>query len=183
MVDKSAVSRMLAGQRKMKIGEADGIASYLGVPVSEVLVHAGVQVGGDATAPATHEMVLAATIDERGIVEELAEHKPLPQAVVDRARTTLNVQGTQPIIGAQIRAITGPLSVMDDAVVLYHYYADGVDPAAIGFLSICRLKDGVQFLAKIERARKTGEARVTCATGEVKDVALDAATPVLAVIP
>lgn len=165
----------------MKMTEAGDIASFLGVPLSDVLVHAGVSVSLEA--PRGGEMMLAATIDERGVVEELPEPKPLPQAVIERAQSTITVQGNEPIVGAQIRALKGPLSVMDDAVVLYRYPGDSIDPAAIGLLSICRLKDGEQFLAKIERARKTGEARVTCANGDVRDVALEAATPVLAVIP
>ncbi|WP_245492232.1 helix-turn-helix transcriptional regulator [Mesorhizobium sp. M4A.F.Ca.ET.020.02.1.1] len=178
-VDASAVSRMLSGSRKMKMTEAGDIASFLGVPVSEVLVHSGVSV---SLEPRPSEMLLAATIDERGVVDELPEPKPLPPAVIERARATITIQGDEPIVGAQIRALKGPLSVMDDAVVLYRYPA-GVDPAAIGLLSICRSRDGEQFLGKIERARKTGEARVTCANGDVRDVSLDAATPVLAVIP
>ncbi|MDX8537087.1 helix-turn-helix transcriptional regulator [Mesorhizobium abyssinicae] len=179
-VDASAVSRMLSGNRKMKMTEAGDIASFLGVPVSEVLVHSGVSV---SLEPRPSEMLLAATIDERGIVDELPEPKPLPPAVIERARATITIHGDEPIVGAQIRALKGPLSVMDDAVVLYRYQGDGIDPAAIGLLSICRSRDGEQFLGKIERARKTGEARVTCANGDVRDVALDAATPVLAVIP
>ncbi|RUX01763.1 MAG: helix-turn-helix transcriptional regulator [Mesorhizobium sp.] len=180
-VDASAVSRMLSGQRKMKMTEAGEIASFLGIPVSEVLVHSGVSISLDDPHPP--EMMLAATIDERGIVDELPEPKPLPPAVIERARATISVHGNEPIVGAQIRALKGPLSVMDDAVVLYRYRGDGIDPAAIGLLSICRSRDGEQFLGKIERARKTGEARVMCANGEIRDVGLEAATPVLAVIP
>jgi hypothetical protein len=179
-LDGSGVSRMFAGQRKMKMQEAGEIASFLGVTVGEVLVHAGVSVELEATAPSA--MMLAATINERGTVNELPEPKPLPQAVIERAQATITVHGGDSIIGAQIRATNGPLSVMDDAVVLYQR-SEIVDPAAIGVLSVCRSIDGTQFLGKIERARKTGEARLVLATGETKDVELVTATPVLAMIP
>ncbi|RJT42109.1 XRE family transcriptional regulator [Mesorhizobium waimense] len=178
-VDASAVSRMLSGQRKMKMEEANEIARFLGAPISEVLVHSGVSIDLDQQSTS---ILLAAIIDERGIMEKLADPKPLPQAVIERAQASITVHGNSRIIGAQIRALTGPLSVMDDAVVLFRH-SDSVDPAAIGVLSICRTRDGEQFFGKVERARKTGEAHVICATGEARDVLLEAATPVLVMIP
>lgn len=178
-VDASAVSRMFSGQRKMKMEEANEIARFLGTSVADVLVHAGVSIGLEEQSTS---ILLAAIIDERGVMEMLAEPKPLPQAVIERAQASITVHGSSRIIGAQIRALSGPMSVMDDAVVLFRQ-ADSIDPAAIGALSICRARSGKQFLAKIERARKTGEASVICATGEPKEVSLEAATPVLAMIP
>lgn len=71
---------------------------------------------------------------------------------------------------------------MDDAVVLFGH-TEGVERAAIGTLSICRSHKGEQIIAKIERARKTGEARVVCIDGKVRSSPLDTATPVIAIIP
>lgn len=179
-IDVSAMSRMLSGSRRMKTEEANQIAVFLGVPITEVLVRAGAAVK-ENIAPAN--IMLAATIDERGIVQKLSDPKPLPQAVIERAQASISAEKSTNIVGAQIRATAGPLSVMDDAVVLYIGDAEGVDPAAIGLLSICRARDGEVFFAKIERARKTGEARVIGANGEAREVFLVAATPVLAMIP
>ena len=61
-IDPSAVSRMFSGERRMQMDEISKIASFLGVAVSEVLVHAGVSLrpddirrdfGGGVTLPET----------------------------------------------------------------------------------------------------------------------------------
>lgn len=50
-IDASAVSLMLRGRRKMDVKEAGEVARLLGVPVDEVLRHAGVAVPVDHHAP------------------------------------------------------------------------------------------------------------------------------------
>ena len=62
-------------------------------------------------------------------------------------------------------------------------HTDTVEPASIGTLSICRSHAGDEIIAKIERARKTGEARVISADGKIREFDLQTATPVLAIIP
>ena len=182
-VDVSAVSRMFSGTRKMKMNEASAIAHFLGTPVNEVLKHAGVSVDLDGLPT---RIMLAAAINEKGQLERLPEPRPLPQAILDRAHAAITLHGeaggNARIIAAQIRAIKGPLAFMDDAVVLFGH-TEGVERAAIGTLSIGRSQKGEQIMAKIERARKTGEARVVCIDGSVKEFALDTATPVIAIIP
>lgn len=80
-LDPSAVSRMFSGARRMKMEEADKIALFLGAPVSEVLKHAGVSFDLDGLPT---RIVLAATIDETGTLQPLADPKPLPQEIIDR---------------------------------------------------------------------------------------------------
>lgn len=178
-LDPSAVSRMLNGQRKMQMEEASSIASFLAVPVSDVIKHAGVSIDLDGQPT---RILLAATINSKGNVERLTEPRPLPQSVIDRAHAAIQSHGNGKIVAAQIRALDGPLAVLDDAVVLFAH-TDTVEHAAIGVLAICRSHKGDQIMAKIERARKTGEARVICVDGKVKEFDLHTATPVLAVIP
>lgn len=178
-LDKSAVSRMFAGKRKMRMDEANAIASFLAVPVKEVLKHAGVAIDLDGHPT---RILLAATINSKGQIERLDEARPLPQSVIDRAHAAITVHGNGQIVAAQIRALDGPLALLDDAVALFKH-TDAVDPAAIGALSICRSYKGEQIIAKVERARKTGEARVLCADGKVREFDLHTATPVLAIIP
>ncbi|WP_454618391.1 helix-turn-helix domain-containing protein [Bradyrhizobium cenepequi] len=181
-LDVSAVSRMFSGSRKMKMNEASAIAHFLGTPVSEVLRHAGVAVDLDGVPT---RIMLAAAINEKGQVERLKEQLPLPQAVIDRANAAIALRdqaNNRRILAAQIRAMSGPLAFLDDTVVLFGH-TEGVERSAIGVLSICRSQQGEQILAKIERARKTGEARVVCVDGKVKEFALDTATPVIAIIP
>lgn len=163
----------------MKLDEASSIAAFLGAPVKEVLSHAGVSIDIDGQPT---RILLAATINEKGKVERLTDPRPLPQSFIDRAQSAIQGQGNGRIIAAQIRALDGPLAFLDDAVLLFRH-TDEVDPVAIGVLSICRSHKGDQLLAKIERARKTGEARVLCVAGEIQEFDLQTATPVLAVIP
>lgn len=175
-MDPSAVSRMMSGHRKMHRDEAAKIAQFLSAPVSEVMKHAGlITIEGEFTP-----VLLVATINERGQIERLTEPRPLPHSVIERAQSTIN-SGAR-ILAAQVRAPTGPLTVMDDAVILFEH-TDVVEPSAIGALSICRNFAGDQMIAKIERARKTGEARVTTVDGKVKEFDLQTATPVLTIIP
>lgn len=159
--------------------EAADIARFLGAPVSEVIAHAGVSIDLDGQPT---RIVLAAIITETGVVERLNEPRPLSQSFIDRAQAAIRPHGNGKVIAAQVRARTGPLALFDDTVFLFSP-TETVSHAAIGEMSICRLMSGEQMLAKIERARKTGEARVVDALGEVREVMLDTATPVLAIIP
>lgn len=177
-MDPSAVSRMLSGQRRMQVQEANQIALFLGTTVSEVLNHAGMAVDLDGQPT---RILLAATIDERGYLHRLMDPKPLPQSVIERAQAAIG-KSNRKVIAAQVRASSGPLAVMDDAVVLFNH-TDIVEPAAIGSLSICRNREGDQVMVKLERSRKTGEATVRCAADVQKEAQLVTATPVLAIIP
>ena len=178
-IDKSAASRMLSGERKMRMEEAGEIARFLNAPVGEVMKHAGVSLRSELTQA---RVLLAATINETGKVERLKEAKPLADAVLERAYAAMTLYGDGNMIAAQIRASTGALAMFDDAVLLFKS-TEEVEPSAIGCLSICRTYDGDQMIAKIERARKTGEARIVTATGKVKEAVLQTATAILAIIP
>lgn len=158
--------------------EANQIALFLGVTVHEVLRHAGVSIDLDGQPT---RVLLAATIDESGSLKRLAEPRPLPQSVIDRAQDALGRMNGQ-AIAAQVRAATGPLAIWDDAVVLFAA-TDTVEPGAIGVLAICRDKDGNQVMARVERARKTGEATIRSVSDKPREISLMTATPVLAIIP
>ncbi|PCH79776.1 MAG: transcriptional regulator [Hyphomicrobiales bacterium] len=162
----------------MQTQEADFIARFLNVPVSEILGHAGFARDLDGfEAP----VVLAAIIDETGRVQRLREPRPLPQRVLDKARSSLGESGRL-VIAAQIRAETGPLAVWDDAVILFSA-TTRVEPDAIGELAVVRLLDGEQMFCRIDRARKTGEATLRLPEGGLRDVLLDTAAPLLALVP
>ncbi|WP_026793167.1 helix-turn-helix domain-containing protein [Pleomorphomonas oryzae] len=177
-VDPSGISRMFSGQRKMKVEEVSEIALFLGVHTSEVLKHAGVAYDLDG---APTRILLASTIDEHGNLSSLHEARPLPQSLIDRAQSATRDINSQ-IIAAQVRASSGPLTVWDDAVILFQH-TDVVDSSAIGQLSICRASSGEQFLARVIRARKTGEALIVRIDDIEQETMLVTATPVLAVLP
>lgn len=174
-LDPSAVSRMLTGFREMQQSEAVALANFLRAPVSEILRHAGVTIDGEPTP-----IPLVATINERGQIERLPNPRPLPPSIIRRAAQSIDAIPN--VVAAQIRALNGPLTVLDDAVVLFTSTED-VEASAVGVLSICRNFDGEQILAKIERARKTGESRIVEIDGNVKEFDLQTATPILAIIP
>lgn len=179
-IDASALSRMLSGQRKMQMDEAKQIAHFLRVPVADVMKHAGVAVDLDGLPT---RVMLAATIDENGYLTGIKEPSPLPQSTVEKAQAAISKVGNGQIIAAQIRATTGPLAIWDDALVLFKP-TESVDQSAIGTLSICRSREsGRQGMVRVLRARKTGEAMIQKPSGETKEVSLDTATPVLAIIP
>jgi len=177
-LDHGAVSRMLNGHRKMQMDEASAIANFLSVPVKEVLKHAGVAVDLDGEPT---RILLASTINAKGHIQRITEPLPLPQSIIDRAQAAVAKYDGQ-IMAAQIRAHEGPLTALDDAVVLFKH-TNTVDPAALGVLSVCRSYGGDQIIAKIISARKTGEARVTTIDGKNREFELHTATPILAILP
>lgn len=178
-VDVAKLSRTFSGERKMQMAEATKIAQFLGTHVTEVLRHAGMQIDSEDQ---TSRIMLAATITEAGKVERIMEPLALPRHVVDRANAAITIRGRGNILAAQVRALTGPLAVLDDAVLLFGP-TDTVENDAIGTLSICRNRNGDQILAKIERARKTGEALLICTDGKKQEFTLHTAAPILAIIP
>lgn len=175
-LDVSAVSRTLSGQRKMQLDEAKEIAHFLRTPVSEVLKHAGVSLDADG---AVSSIMLVAAIDAEGNVSPLKDPRPLPTAIVEKAQAAAGIMRNRRTLAAQVRAMD---CIYDDAVILFEH-TDTVEPAAIGALSITRSTDGKQRIAKVMRARKTGEAMIMLANGEQLEIMLETATPVIAVIP
>lgn len=162
----------------MKMDEAGSIAQFLGVHVKEVLKHAGVAIDLDGQPT---RILLAATIDGEGYMHKLREPRPLPQYIIDRAHAAIAGVGNTRIIAAQIRADEGPLSMFDDAVVLFKH-SDTFNPTTTG-PAIVRSADGKIGLVTILRARKTGEATIRCATGKTAEYDILAASEVIAIIP
>lgn len=176
-IDPSAASRMLSGARKMKMPEAEKIARFLSVPVDEILRRAGI----DLEAAATKSLMLEATISDQGRLVEI-EPRALPSPLLVRAQASLGLEQRGKVVAAQVRAMKGPLALWDDAVVLYAETST-IEPAAVGVLSIAKLRDGVTLIGHLDKARKTGEATVRMADGELREVVLATAAPVLAVLP
>ncbi len=179
-LDASAVSRTLSGQRRLHINEANDMAVFLGVSADEVLYHAGASIQGGLPSSS---IFLTAVVNEKGVIGKIDNPVPLPAATMERAQAALaaHKEDDGEIIAAQVRALSGPLAAMDDAIMLYRR-AEAIEPAAITALSACKTKDGEEFLARVERSRITGEARIICVTGEAMDVELIAASPILAMI-
>jgi hypothetical protein len=175
-IDASAASRMLNGQRKMKRPEADKIARFLGQPIEEIIKRAGMDISSEPVS-----IQLGATIGAQGQV--IAIHpRDLPPQLLARAQASIGFDQRGKVAAAQVRADAGPLALWDDAVVLFEE-TDAIEPAAMGVLSIAKLRDGVVMIGHLEKARKTGEATIRLSSGELREVLLISAAPVLAVLP
>lgn len=177
-IDPSAASRMLNGQRKMKLPEAEKIARFLGATTEEVLAAAGVALSGSRRL----SLNLTAQISDRGNVTALPAAIALPASVIARIQASISGDNPETVTIAQVKADKGPLHMWDDAVMVFEDTAV-VQPAAVGVLSIMRLRDGVQTLATLNSARKTGEASITLPNGDTKEVSIVSAAPVLTVVP
>ncbi len=177
-IDPSALSRALNGERKLKIEEAEKIARFLETTVEDVLRHMGMPIEAHG---GRHRIALTANINEAGKIEKLKDEMPLPESVLVRAQAA--VVGDYTLLSAaQVRARKGALSIWDDAVLLFEE-TNAVEPEAVGVLSVVTLRDGVQMIGHLDKARKTGEATLRTPSGETKEVVLQSAAPVLAVVP
>lgn len=170
-LDVGGVSRMFAGKRKMKAAEVERIARFLEVPAEEIIKRAG--------APDLMKFVrtfeVEAEIQQDGTVTALKKSRPLPASVIARAEA--QIEGSGPVSIAQVRIASGPMSLFDDAVLVYEK-VDYVEPAAVGVLSIMKLRDGVQMLGRIKSMRKTGEAEVIGTDGKERTLDVVSAAPV-----
>lgn len=176
-IDRGALSLTLSGKRAMQLVEAKKIAQFLRTDVSEILARAGL-----ADELSHYRIMLAADVDENGLVQNKLEAARLPETVLEKANAAVRIHGKGTILAAQVKASNGPLRFLDDALLLFSH-TDRVEKEVIGALSICRNRKGEQILAKVESKRKTGEATLICVDGEPKEFTLHTATPILAIIP
>ena len=176
-LDVSAVSRIFDGKRQLKTEEAAKIAQFIGVSIAEVMERTdlGVRIDGPASP-----IPLAAVISGDGSFKKTQENSVLPVDVAERAQAAMRPHRGK-ITAAQIRARSGPIAFLDDAVVLM---GDSQSMTGIaGMLAVCHPVTGSQFIARIDRARKTGEAIICGVDGKSREVVLKSISPILAIIP
>lgn len=168
-IDPASVYRLLHGIRPIRMEEATKLANILGVPVGEVLQHAGLRIDdGQRTLP------IAGTIDGIGEVQidlasKLGEVHP-PAEVPDSA------------IALQVRSAGGPVAVFDGWI----YFIDrpsgkGVPADIASRLAVCQLDSGVTLLRFIRRGYKAGTWNLDSFVGaaSVENARLTWAQPVL----
>lgn len=143
-IDPASVYRLLHGIRPMRMDEAAQLANILGVPVGDVLEHAGLRMDdGDRAVP------LAGWIDEMG-----EAHLEL-----DKAAGTIRPPAEVPDSGIALQARTGsgPLSKIDGWVFFLDRPAGKGVPADIhGRMAVCRLDSGATLLRFVRRGYKPG---------------------------
>ena len=138
-LDPAAVSLMLRGQRRMTNEEAHFIASTVGVPVTEVLRRAGVEVLDDVRS-----VPISAAVDGRALVTLF------PEKTHDRVHGPADCPaGTYAV---QVRA---PSAVQDGWLLFIS--PSQQDPAELlDRICLVTLKTGIQHIAVLRRGYRTG---------------------------
>lgn len=168
----SSVNRLINGKRAMRFEEAERLAVFLGVPVTDVISHAGVSVdqGGRQTR-------LVGYIDGAGEahVDWGAQGETVP-ALADLPATTVAIQ---------YRTAMTPRESMDGWLIYVETPADGdtIDKAMHRFALVC-LDSGMTVLGFLRRGYESGRYNVINFMGPTLDnVGVKWATPVLLVRP
>jgi hypothetical protein len=165
-IDPSAMSLMLSGKRKMSAIEAGEVAKHLGVPVDEVLRHAGVSVPTDTEK----------NVPVVGVVGDRLEVKmgrvPGPVSVPAPA----DAKGYKNCRALRVQA-DGP---MNGWLLLYRP-TDGVSLEAVGRLCVVRkVGDDRLYVRWVNRGYDAGWFNLSSlGMGESEHTMLDSASPVL----
>jgi DNA-binding XRE family transcriptional regulator len=160
-IDKSALSLMFNGKREMKMDEAVRIAEVLGLPIDDVMAHAGVKVPKGPSSVA-----VVATIDATNEVHS------------KKAGGRVNSPAELPKDAVAARC-------EDRGSVMYgwtFYYVPSasVSPDALERLCIVRLVNGAQYLLTPSRGFEPGVFNLRGLNGFSMDgQRLSAASPVL----
>lgn len=160
-VDHSALSLTFRGKREMKMTEAADLARLLGVPVADVMEHAGIQ-GDTRTVP------LRGWID--GLcethLEESSDRVPAPHGMAEGA------------FALQYRTSGTPLDYKDGWIAFIQKPLDEVPAEAIGQFCLVKLTDGIQMVGTLKRGYKKGRWNITNAVSTIHDVDVDWAAPI-----
>lgn len=173
-----SVTRMLDGQRKLKLAEAETVARFLNVSTEEVLTHAGVKLSAEAGA----DLSLRSIIDGTGTVKPSAGPLAVSVETMNLLKANIPFDRRSDYEVAQVRAAKGEMSLLDDNLVLYETPVT-MNPGPASVLSVSKLRDGSVLLGKVEGWRKTGEARIRTPDGQTRQVEMVASSPVKLIVP
>jgi transcriptional regulator with XRE-family HTH domain len=163
-IDRSAMSRMMAGKRKMSAAEAGEIAKHLGISVEDALRNAGVPVSPDSdkTAP------IVGTVGDRLEVKlgpvRGSQSLVVPADLANRKGRILTVQQQGFMFGWR----------------LLYVPVDAVSSDALMRLCVVRKRgDDRLYVRQVNRGPETGWLSLfTPTTGELEDAMLDMAAPI-----
>ena len=157
---------MLSGKRKMSAAEASDVARLLGVPVDEVMRHAGIAV------PANTERSVPVTgwVDDRGHVH------------FGRARGPQTAVAP-PDVGSGCQALRVQGAGAMEGWLVFYRPSDGVSLEAAGRLCVVRaVGEAVAYLKRVERGYESGWHvlhGLGLRGGEPQHVQLESAAPIL----
>lgn len=164
-MNHSQLSLTFSGARKMSLSEAAQLSQIFNVPLHVIVENAGVTVrplGG------TRAQVIGAVhgdgaveLYEAGVIERTTAPEGLPEDTV----------------AVQCRTAGTGLEWIDGAVLFFRK-PDGIDPAYLGRLCLCKMKEGPVVLSMVKRGYR--ENTNNLAGPFVREsVALEWATPIL----
>lgn len=174
-LDPAAVSLMLRGKRKMVAGEVAVVARLLGVPVDEVMRHAGIDTGlierGVSSglgsgAGAGAGVPVVGWVDASGVVK--AERSAGPAVVV------------RPPVSGDLEAVRIQTDGLYDGFVLYYRPCEGVSLEAVGQMCIVETVEGLRLVRYVKRGYEPGKYAIGgWRQDKIDDVGLKTATPIL----
>lgn len=164
-ISHSQLSLTFSGSRKMQLHEAVQLSSMFNEPLGRVI-----QAMGVAEMPAmSHHINVIGHLGGDGVVTKN------PPDAIERTMAPAGVPDDG--FAVQARTAGTPWDFMD-GVVWFAHRQNGVDPAAIGRLAICQIKDGPLVMAGLRRGYLDGTHNLT-GFYKAENVRLDWATPVL----
>lgn len=166
-VDPASIHRLFTGKRPMRMDEATNLSRLLGVPVADVLSHAGLDVAASA-----NEVPVVGYVDGAGEVHlelDSEDRVPAPSDLPSNAAAVV------------ARTDGSPLDYMDGWVIYFPLpKEDGVPPDIIGRYAIVQLESGVKLLRYVRRGYKKGTYNLQANVApRIDSVPLAWASPVL----
>lgn len=169
--DHASVHRLIRGKRPMRMQEAAQLAALLGVDVSEIITHAGVQVG-----PAGNRTVaLMGWVDGEGEVH-IADG--------DRERIDAPPDLPEDAMAVRVKATDGPL-IAFDGWIYFIAKPDEPTPDLAGRYAVVEIENGVNLLRFVRRGYRPGTWNLMPMGSSigVENARLEWAAPVLWIRP
>jgi transcriptional regulator with XRE-family HTH domain len=172
-LDPAAVSLMFRGKRRMQMHEAADVARLLGVPLNDVLDHAGIRAPMSRAEYSDLSVPLVYWMDGQG---ELHTIEP-----GERVEVTAALHDS--VVACQCRTAMSPLEHMDRWLMFFPAPSQGgVQADAVGRYSVMRLQGGVMTAGYLRPGYKPGTYAVHGPINLI-DAQVDWAAPVVLIQP
>lgn len=173
-LDKSSVTRILQGQRSVKVEEAAQIAKFLGQPLMDVMEHLGLD-PKDLTPRESGLVRISGYIDEHGKVHT--------KAVRGAGYVTAPPDVPDDTVALRYHTALTPLDLLDGRTLFYEP-RDTVSADAIGRLCVVQLVNGDQHVCFVRRSHSRGSYVLVSEMGDTRrEEVLTSASPVLWIQP
>lgn len=181
-LDRSAVSRLLCGQRSLGVSEIAPVADYLSVAVSELLEHFGVVAALPPYGAALEAVGLVGAVDGLGRLIRFPEARPVHADRLDfLSLACLAVSAGAEV--AEVRAAAGPLQPFDGGLAVFRRVETEQDLIPNGlFVGVIHRKG--EWLVRLQIP--AGDARdlnVLFLDGKTAKARVSAVSQVLMILP